>query len=216
MKMAGQQELIEQTTIKGFVFEDVVFERLQKIAHPYSDVIEDTTLKVEAVSGSKKGDYVYHISALKQAIVIDAKNYNKLKSLPAILGYLKEAIQQRDCKFGIIVAFDEESLLKKVGSWNVYENCIITPINSLEISIKYAKYVMQLQDSSGQITNPGVIKQKLGTVERKLKEISVLKSKLTKLNNGVISSVADIQDGLDGLKQDIETSLQEIYLEFNK
>ena len=77
MKVVGQQELLDTTTKKGYPFEEQVFAELQKIAHPFGDVVEDTSLKVENISGSKKGDDVYKITDLKQGIVVDAKNYNK-------------------------------------------------------------------------------------------------------------------------------------------
>ena len=133
-----------------------------------------------------------------------------------MLEYIKEATHERFCKFGVIVAPNADSLQKQIGSWNVYDNCIITPIDSLEISIKYAKYVMQYQEASTQNANFGVVKQKLSNVERKMKEVSSLKSKLTKLSNGVVASVADIQDTLEGLRYDIQVALQEIFTELNK
>lgn len=216
MKLAGQQELLNATTQKGYPFEDKVFDSLQKIAHPFGDVVEDTSLKVEAISGSKKGDYVYKILDTKQSVVLDAKNYNKLKSLTAMLDYLKIAMQERNCRFGIIVAPDIASLQKQVGSWNVYDNCIITPIDFLEMSIKYAKFSMQFQEASSKNINPSLIRQKLNSVERKMKEVTNLKTKLTKLNNGVTASVADIQDCVESLRHDIQQLLQEIFTELNK
>lgn len=214
MKLAGQQELVEQTTKKGYPFEEVVFSKLQEIAKPFGDVVEDTSKKVVAISGSKKGDYVYTLADSSINIVLDAKNYNKLRSLPAMLAYLNEAIAERNAKIGIIVAPSAESLQKQVGEWNVYGNCIITPLSNLEISIKYAKYILELEQSDADTVNIGLVKQKLDEIQRKMKEFSTLKMKLTKLSNGVQHSVDDIQKHLDTLRTEILERLSEVQQQF--
>jgi len=216
MKMAGQQEMLEQTSKKGFPFEDIVYAELQRIAHPFGDVVEDTSLKVEAISGSKKGDFVYHLADTDHSIVLDAKNYGKLKSLPAMLQYLKDAMHDRSSKIGIIVVPNKRNLQKQIGSWNVYGKSIITPLDSLEVSIKFAKFSIQLHNSDAKSINTGLVQQKLETVQRKMKEISSVKSKLTKLSNGVAASIVDIQENLDIIRADINEKLLEIQTEFKK
>ena len=214
MKLLGQQELVEKTTQKGYPFEDQVYERLQEIAKPHGDIVEDTSKKVEAISGSKKGDYVYTLAGSTLHIVLDAKNYGKLRSLPAMLSYLNEAITERNAKIGVIVAPSAESLQKQVGEWNVYGNCIITPLSNLEISIKYAKYVLLLEQNDADNVNLPLIKQKLSEIQRKMKEFSTLKMKLTKLSNGVQQSVEDLQKHLDALRGEILERLAEIDQQF--
>jgi hypothetical protein len=216
MKIAGQQEMLEQTSKKGFPFEDKVFEELQRIARPFGEIVEDTSLKVEAISGSKKGDYVYRLTSSDASIVLDAKNYGKLNSLPAMLQYLKDAMHDRDSKVGIIVVPKKDNLQKQIGSWNVYGRSIITPLEYLEISIKFSKFMIQLHNSDAKNINIGLIQQKLETVQRKMKEITSVKSKLTKLSNGVAASVADIQENLDTIRQDVNEKLLEIHSEFKK
>lgn len=216
MKLIGQQELLQETTKKGFPFEHLVFEKLQDIARPFNDLVEDTSLKVVAISGSKKGDYVYSLFGTDTKIVLDAKNYNKLKSLPAMLAYIQEAMIERDAKFGIIVAPDVASLQKQIGSWNVYGSIIITPIDYLEMSIKYARYALQFEVTTQDSLNSALIKQKLDLVQRKIKEVTSIKTKLTKLSNGVVTSVDELQKILDALKSDISDALTEVEKEFLK
>lgn len=200
------QEVIQQTALKGEQFEEQVWTRLQEIAKPNSDAVEDTRTKVEAISQSKKGDYVYQSTAGR--IVIDAKNHNRLSSLPAMLAYLKEAIIQRSAGFGIIVAPDTESLQKQIGDWNVYEDKIITTFDLLEVSIRYAKFVMDYREKSG-VSDATVIQEKLVAVRRALKDFTTWKSKLTKLQNGVSSSIEDLKSSLDSTKAEIEKALTE-------
>ena len=216
MKSIGQQELLETTTKKGFPFEEQVFTKLQEIARPFGDIVDDTSLKVVAITGSKKGDYVYSLVGSETKIVLDAKNYNKLKSLPAMLAYIQEAILERNAKFGIIVAPDVNSLQKQIGSWNVYGTCIITPIDYLEVSIKYAKFFLQFQSSAGDNANLGFVKQKLDLVQRKMKEIVSVKTKLTKLGNGVIASIEDIQKLVDQIRSEISDALTDVERELLK
>jgi len=216
MKLLGQQEMLQETTKKGLPFEAVVYERLQEIAKPHSDVVEDTSLKVEALSGSKKGDYVYYLAETETSITIDAKNYNKLKSLPAMLTYLKEAMKERGSKIGIIVAPEAKNLQKQIGSWNVFGSCIITCLDNLGVAIKYAKFILRVQETEATGINIGLVKHKLESVQRKMKEFTNVKSKLTKIANGVTSSVADVQNILDNLKQEINEKLLDIQHEFDR
>lgn len=216
MKLLGQQEMLQTTTKKGFPFEEEVYDKLQEIAKPFSDVVEDTSLKAVALTGSKKGDYVYYLAGTDTSVVIDAKNYNKLKSLPGMLTYLKQAMKERGSKMGIIVAPEAKNLQKQIGSWNVFGSCIITCLDHLEVAIKYSKFILRAQETDASDINAGLIKHKLESIQRKMKEFTTVKSKLTKLTNGVSSSVNDIQVVLDGIKHDVNEKLNDIHNEFDK
>jgi len=211
MRTQGQQELVDKTTVKGYPFESRVFDRLQSIAQPYSDLVEDLSLIAEAVSGSKKGDYTYTLASSSYKIVIDAKNYSKLKSLKAMLKYLDEALEQRSSQVGIIVVPDQEALQKQIGEWNYYEgNKIVTTLDYLEISIKFAKYIIGSQTQASDQINLADVKSSLEFVQTKMKDISILKGKLTKLANGVTGSIHEIQEMLDTFKNDVNTKLEEL------
>lgn len=212
----AKQECLEGTTRKGFVFEELVMTKLEGLAKPFGDVVEDISLKVEAISNSKKGDflYIYHDSGVR--LVIDAKNYGKLKSLPAMLAYIKEAIKERNAQFGIIVAPDVSSLQKQVGSWNVYNNCIVCSVDFLDVAIKYAKYYCQLTTTNSNQLSAGNIKLRFDEIGRKLKDFTTTKSKLTKLANGVGTAVHEIQELLDDTRETISRLLEEIDLELKK
>lgn len=199
-------EVIQQTTLKGEAFEAEMWSQLQSIAKPFGDTVLDTRTTAEAVSGSKKGDFVYESPGTGR-IVLDAKNYNKLGSLPGMLAYIKEAMLQRTCGFGIIVAPDSSCLQKQVGEWNVYEDRIITSIDHLQLSIRYAKFVMDFKERAGA-GDATRIQEQLAIVRRTMKDFTSWKSKLTKLQNGVASSVEDLKSSMDSAKSQIEQALQ--------
>jgi hypothetical protein len=209
VKLSGQKELMEQTSVKGFVFEDRVFERLQDISQPHSDLVEDLSKQAE-VSGSKKGDYLYSVQDSPGKIVLDAKCYKRITSLPGMLSYIKQAMSNRDAAFGIIVVPEKRNLQKQIGEWNVYGDIIITPLEHLETSIKYAKNCLRLKEFKSNEVNVGLIKYKLDEVRRKIKGFSSIKGKLTKLNNGVSTSIAEVQMDLSNLKEEIAKKLEEI------
>lgn len=216
VKIVAKQELIDQTTKKGLVFEEVVLQRLEEIARPLGDLVEDISLKSEAISNSKKGDFLYQYGDSGVRVVLDAKNYGKIKSLPAMLAYIKEAMKERDASFGIIVAPDEQSLQKQVGSWNAYNNCIVCAVDFLNIALKYAKYYVQLSSSESVTLNAGSVQMKLEEIGRKLKEFTTMKAKLTKLSNGVATAVQEIQSLIDETRDRIQQLLEEIDHEFKK
>jgi len=216
VRIIARQELVDQTTKKGFVFEEVVLERLEEIAKPFGDIVEDISLKSEAISNSKKGDFLYQYGDSGARVVLDAKNYGKLKSLPAMLAYIKEAIKERDAKFGIIVAPNEQSLQKQIGCWNAYNNCIVCTIDSLGVALRYAKYYTQLSTGESANLNVGGVQMKLEEISRKLKEFTSMKAKLTKLSNGVATAVQEIQTLIDETRDRIHQLLEEIDHEFKK
>lgn len=216
VRIVAKQEFVDQTTKKGFVFEEVVLQRLEVIAKPLGDIVSDISLKVEAISNSKKGDFLYQYGDSGTRVVLDAKNYGKLKSLPAMLAYIKEAMKERDAQFGIIVAPDEQSLQKQVGSWNAYNNCIVCAVDFLDVALKYAKYYVQLTNSENVTLNTGSVQMKLEEIERKLKEFTTMKAKLTKLSNGVATAVQEIQALIDETRDRIQQLLEEIDHEFKK
>jgi len=215
MHLEGRHEVEEKTTAKAYPFEDKVFQRLQEIAKPYADIVDDMSLKAEAISGSKKGDYVYALALSDKNIVLDAKNYSKLRSLKAMLDYLRDAMKSRSSKIGIIVVPEKHNLQKQIGDWNFYDgDKIITSFEHLEVSIKFAKFAITLQTSSSKEVNVGGIQNKLESIQRKMKEISTVKSKLTKLSNGVATSVGEIQSLLDTIRDDVNEKLSDIEEEF--
>jgi len=216
VRIIARQELVDQTTKKGFVFEEVVLERLEEIAKPFGDIVEDISLKSEAISNSKKGDFLYQYGDSGARVVLDAKNYGKLKSLPAMLAYIKEAIKERDAKFGIIVAPNEQSLQKQIGCWNAYNNCIVCTIDSLGVALRYAKYYTQLSTGESANLNVGGVQMKLEEISRKLKQFTSMKAKLTKLSNGVATAVQEIQTLIDETRDRIHQLLEEIDHEFKK
>jgi len=216
VRIIAKQELIDQTTKKGFIFEEIVLQQLEEIAKAFGDIVEDVSLKSEAISNSKKGDFLYQYGDSGVKVVLDAKNYGKIKSLPAMLAYIKEAMKERDAQFGIIVAPDEQSLQKQIGPWNAYNNCIVCAIDYLGVALKYAKYYVQLSNNEGANLNIGSVQMKLEEIGRKLKEFTSMKAKLTKLSNGVATAVQEIQSLIDDTRDRIHQLLEEIDHEFKK
>lgn len=215
MSLRGEKEIEEVSTIKGFYFEEIVYSALQEIAKPYGDLVEDVSKTVEVITQSKKGDFLYSLLDSNSRLVIDAKNYKKFSSLKAMLEYLKEAMKTREASFGILVAPDEESLQKQIGSWNFYEgDKIITTLDNLEITLKFAKYFLKtksIKEDPGKI-DLSSFKDKVEILQRKIKDISNIKTKLSKLSNGVTSSISELQGLLDQLKDDFSNSLNEFEL----
>ncbi len=82
-------------------------------------------------------------------------------------------------------------------------------MDHLEVSIRYAKFVLAYQQDSGR-SDPVKLRGKLADVRRKMKDFSTMKSKLTKLQNGVGASVDDIKSLLESTKGEIEKLIGEM------
>lgn len=215
MKLQGEKELYDQTTGKGFDFEDQVFDDLQKIARPFGDSVADTSDEAALVSGSKKGDAVYTLAETGDTIVLDSKNYGNMGSLKEMLDYLDAAMKERASKVGVIVVPEASNLQKQVGEWNIYPgNKIITHRAMLEITVKVARLILLKQTSTGEALDVSKIRDIIETVRQKLKEFSTVKSKLTKLANDVRASVDGVQATLDGIRDAINEQLDASLAEF--
>ena len=105
----------QKTPLKGFDFEDAVENLLCSIARNHGDVIERTSDKPGLVEKSKKGDFVAIIGGRASSkIVFELKNKHGL-SYNEIESELKDAIENRNADYGVLVAHQVNMLPKSVG-----------------------------------------------------------------------------------------------------
>lgn len=206
-KEQGKEELIEKTAqLKGQNFEDELFDTLQLIAKPFGDEVEMTGTKAE-VGGSKKGDFIYKF-AEGTRIVIEAKD-TKL-TLPPMIKYLNDAMQTRDCNFSILIAKNEDCLPKQIGNFNFYDdNKLFVTADFLEHAIRWTRlFFGKIRTEKIEGIDKTAIERSLNTIQTTLKTFTTIKSKLTKLDKAVNSSVVDINNLLESVQSDLETELQ--------
>ena len=202
---------------KGAEFEKYCEELLQEIAKPHGDIVEDKHNEIGNVAGSKKGDYVYTVTALSKKIVLDMKEYtSKLPSCRKCLDMLDIAMQNRDAEYGILVSKRKSALPSEVGMFQEYEdNKLILALTAddsedaltenafLEIAVKLAK--RRLREQTGSI-NPTTIFDKIKEVERQIKRFQGLKAKCSSIN----TTSDAIKHDLGEIETEIQESLTKI------
>lgn len=106
---------------KGERFEEVCAAALTTLARVYGDVVTDSRETVGAVPDSKKGDFLVEVRGKPGCrFVLEAEDRATL-TLPYIKEYMKEALENRLCPYGIFAARHVEALPRFVGWISEYD-----------------------------------------------------------------------------------------------
>lgn len=107
-------------TQKGRDFEAQCGEELERVAGLHSDMVERTADESGRAGRSKKGDFVATLDGGGPRIVFEMKDMASIG--PAMIrGELKEAMDNRDAAYGVLVARSRASLPGSVGWFNEYD-----------------------------------------------------------------------------------------------
>lgn len=213
------EKVIEETPKKGFKFEDICEDLLSDVVKTHlGDKLERTTDIPGRVNGSKKGDFVIILGKRPDCrIVLETKDIGAI-SLPKIHKIMKEAIENRDAKYGIFVTKWAESLPKSVGCFNEYEgNQLVCAVTSKEnegniqkemlyVAVCWARIRSLLETAEAEGINVSLIQNKIKKVESKLQMFSSIKRECTNVQN----SVKSIRKLSDDIKGGVCTQLDEI------
>jgi len=107
-EQVAKKEIIEVTTKKGFIFEDLLEDFLLLISKPFDDIIERVG-KEKGKLGNLKGDFVITlndpiIEGQPPKIVVEAKAGKNIRlTQKGLLGELDDAIKNREAEFAIAV-----------------------------------------------------------------------------------------------------------------
>jgi len=111
---AAQQEVREQTRLKGFDFEDQVETLLEAVVHQTPNRLQNTSEDTGDVPNSKKGDFVVTLEETGQRIVVEAKNGEFNGTIDS---ETEEAIENRDADYGVFVASSLAYLTRTKVGW---------------------------------------------------------------------------------------------------
>lgn len=201
----AKKGVIEITPLKGKDFEDKLDPFLWKITHPFKDHVERVN-SVKGKKGSQKGDFVITINGSSDKIVVEAKSLKDKVSLTrkGLLGYLDEAMENREAKFAIAVS---ENPLQSIGKYREFEmNKVVCEFGDggLPLEVAYevsrAKLLIKENEAIGKV-DVNQISGRIEAVETDLRTIQGIKSKLTNIKN-LSESVKDELDELKGRVQD--------------
>jgi len=215
----GVEEVTEVTPQKGYKFEDECEELLSEIVKKHlGDELSRTTDEVGRISRSKKGDFVITIGERPDCkIVLETKDVKNM-TLPQIHEMMKEAIENRDAKYGIFVTKWVESLPTSVGCFNEYQdNHLVCALASkkregiinpevLHIAVCWARIRSLIEKAEAEGINVSLIQAKLGEIGGKLNLFSKIKLECT----NVEKAAKQIRSLSDDIRDGIDTELEEI------
>lgn len=212
-KKTGVAAVMEKTAIKGFAFEDDMELLLEDYAAQFGDQVIRTS-KQETGSRSKKGDFIYEFENGTR-FVIEAKDESV--GLKPMLAYMKDALENRDCTFGILCTKTSEQLPKQVGLFNLYEgDKLFCSFDTLLFAIRWARLFMdKVVGESVEGVDKTMVIGAVEGIRNILKEFTAMKSKLTTMRKAVVDTANDISNRFEAVKESIEGGLTIIEQEIN-
>ena len=114
------REVAARGTQKGRRFEEQCKDGLEEAARPYSDAIDPTGDVAGRAGKSKKGDFVATLDGSGKRIVFEMKDVDSIGPT-RIKAELKEAMDNRDAAYGVLVARSRASLTGGIGWFNEYD-----------------------------------------------------------------------------------------------
>src|SRR3989344_1626414 len=124
IKDKARGELIDKTSLKGGIFEDVVLEAVEDFCSEY----EDKVAPVGEISGkrNKIGDITIDINGDENRRIIieckDSSSYSYKKTIDEI----NDAIENRNAKFGIFLFKSQDQVPSAIAPVKITNNYIVT------------------------------------------------------------------------------------------
>jgi hypothetical protein len=213
-----EQEMVQKTTLKGFVFEDYCSKLLSKIAKFYGDGLEITGKITGLIRYCKKGDFVISIgNGISKKIVLELKD-GESYSLKELLNGLEEAIKNRDASYGIILVKNVNALPESVGWFNEYNgNQLVCALGNgesdgllheevLYIAYKWAKAKVMMESMKERKIDVSLVTRKVETIRNLLGQFKNIKTHCSNIEK----SSKTIKDSTDEIQGRISEELTEI------
>lgn len=194
----------EKGTMKGLVFEDACKTKLESIARLNGDKFEETGKVIGSVTNSKNGDFVLTLHDNSKKIVFEMKNMSTKLPPKYIYEQLKEAIENREADYGILVVKNKSSLPDHVGFFNEYDgNHLVCAIEDddgiqlleyeiLHIAYKWASAKLRLENQKSSKIDSGKIKADMKEIQIQIGELIKVKRECTNIekSNTRINEIA--------------------------
>lgn len=208
----GREQIKEETSLKGYDFEDMVSSKLQEICSITGGGLEDTSETIGFIENCKVGDFVVSLKDGKR-ITVEAKN-RKITE-PQLEEQIRKANQNRNSDFCLIVNKDIENLPQKVGFVKRYKNGMSIALEtSCESDLETAKKILYFSfylsmeevqcEEEEDTVSTGLMISELNEIQKKLRKLTQIKKQATKIKNTADS----LWDRADSLKDEMEEDFE--------
>lgn len=213
IKAEAAAELAEQTTQKGFQFEDALLDKLKTFA-------AFTGAEVERCGGdNKKGDFVLLLQKDRQPgldlrIVIEAKNDATAKGRAKVKEIMAAAMQERSADIGLCVGKTSAAFAKEIGEFDEGKcRCgpyVACTADYLLVALRLAICLKRLADEKNSLASvdASAVRDEVRIMRLALKKTVTMRKNATHAENAVAAMVADLKE----MESDIAASLAKIEL----
>ncbi|KKD35883.1 hypothetical protein [Limnoraphis robusta] len=214
----GREEARQQTTLKGFTYEEEVLEKLQQWASVAGAEVHYVGVDNQA------GDFLVKITldshaATEISIVIEARDRGSAGfGRKRISDQLTKAMSYRQANAAIYLSRNETGLGKEIGDWAVgvceHGNWIATTHEHMVTAIRFliARKQLEALRASKPDIDAKTVEAQIEQIRTTLKRITKIKTYLKHLRDNSNSIEGELED----LKRDIRNALDSIDDEIRK
>lgn len=216
LEQEAQDEIKQQTTIKGDIFQDDLHELLADISRK-TDEIELTGEEYGQRTDRFVGDFVVTLGETGQEIVIEAKDISQL-SKPKIKRELEDGIENRGADYGMLVLKNEDAASDFLGAFREFDQQMLYVAISDEEADTYDRRLLNLayewarmrtlseQYETGEEVDPEAIQTKIAELEDSIEKFREIRTQCSNIED----AREKIEDHLDSIQDDVEEQLGEI------
>jgi hypothetical protein len=217
----ARQEITEQTTLKGYDFEDnceIILDNFISSLHN-GDQGERTTNKPGEI-GTTTGDYTITTKDNK-IISLETKSYKNLLTFEKIFENLERGMTNRKAQYGILVSRNKEALPKSCGIFNEpRQNMLICALGSEKTEIEPKILELAYQWARMRVVQKNTLKEQeihaivnsITELEQDLKDFTQIQAQCTEIGK----STDKIREISDELRGKIKSKITQIQRAFNE
>ncbi len=217
---AAQQEVREQTRLKGFDFEDQVKKLLEEVVHQTPNRLQNTSEDTGDVPNSTKGDFVLTLAGTGQRIVVEAKNGEFNGTIDS---EIEEAIENRDADYGVFVASSLAYLPRTKVGWfsEIDQNYVVVALSDTpddEIEPRFLTFAYHWARTRtllsavemGSAVDPEAMKTELDGLKQSIESFGKIRTQCTQLEQStknIRSLLRETEDEITSRITRIESEL---------
>jgi hypothetical protein len=217
---AAQQEVREQTRLKGFDFEEQLETLLEDVVHQTSNRLQNTSEQTGDVPNSKKGDFVVTLEETGQRIVVEAKNGEFNGTIDS---EMEEAIENRDADYGIFVASSLAYLPRTKVGWfsEIEQDYVVVALSNApddELEPRFLKFAYHWARTRtllsavemGSKVDPEAMKTELDGLKQSIESFGKIRTQCTQLEQStknIRSLLRETEDEITSRITRIESEL---------
>lgn len=214
-----EEEMVEQTRLKGEEFEEYLGDLLAEVADVTGDRVEFTGDDHGELEGKKKGDFVIELNELPASIAIEAKNTGVTQ--PDIENEMDLGMRNRDADYGILIAESRSNLPQKLGVFKEFDDYIVVALSEdgepkpeiVKLAYRWAR-IRAFEDraKASDDFDATEIVESVESIESAVQKFQQIRRQCTNIRG----NADDIEEYADEIQEEIEADIAGIERELQK